>query len=1259
MLRITPFTHVTCFIMLKRPRHTETEEDLLSLQESFFSSKEQCSTKISKRESQEASRNPPEKRNIISLPSSIPADISNHESMEFHQDIPGVVDVLQPVKDRVQQDPMEPVIPAPPPGYGFPKPQKLSHFAKRGGGRKGGKSLFAQQFDSQNVSLSTPEAMEGEGGERDKIEPLVAQVKERLFISDKTIVDTNSHAFAQSRLISGDGLRDVGATPLEVEKELSSIHTENTQRLVAMTEQELIEEKGKMEKLLGPQLVAFLQSRAKTKLTKAPPPVVPVPQTSLSSLGTSSDQSKWLHMNVEEKEKTRWMEDVKIDPSKMPEFYRETRFSLNGLIIPRDVGVAISSDKALHHHGDEPECAGYTLGELSRLALSSVHQQRILALQVLSFIMKRSVHGEYKGLIEGHPLSVLVESEVLTMFRYTLDESPESLQSVAVYGFHCLLVLPAQDYLLSWHHGSSIGHLLPYLTPLQRERDEEEESDHVIKDDIVKGLLKMTLLPRLRYILEVCQPQEGVAVKILEILIRLSQHSLQAADEILHCPRLITFIFNSFLPLNPTNGGDCFYSKPHPLAMKLMASLCRASRHIAKELISTHNLLPVILNHVLIFQDHTPSLTSEACRVWSVLLGYSLTVETVSDTLPSLLNIFSSPSPFLLPSDKLERVSSLYLLLSSALAAIVTIPSYTSPSFHVVDHALKALTRVLRECRDSDKDISLDIVQYITSLLSIPCVYYRAFSQRPELRVNPVSLLEEVESVVNGVMKLLLSSKLYSFITKTLLSLLEVLDSLSSFSYLPSFISSSLSSKPAIYNKDAMEEKDYPLLSHNQSVALVFSDLLSLSQQLCLSLCQLHHGVAIDICQLVLSSGSHWIQLMEKFVNTSITNSSLPYLHVYQCLFSTVKLLLLEPSALDASQLCLLHCVSLSLLTYSPLGYESHAIDLLKSIIFNPFLYIDGQKDVTPPLSNTISFESISPHLPSVNDMYVKLCSSFISEKDVVRSSCVMNGDMSQVDTQCLPSQTKFVLPSNWLHLPLLAKIDENQTDGDLVTSHVSHCLYFILFLETQRSQFMQQTSCSERLIRVMSTFLISSDIFFEPVISSSLSSLFSCYSNPNFFRFVDFSLSPSFQEFHTNLLDHFAAVSYGHQTFSTFLLFPLQQRHSVSFRKDFWIDHTHILRLITLAPSQFSLPLDSFLYPIEWESDLLNQYLRVLASEVINEQRNPLLFGIAAHHVSSAINSTKERSQDYTGSSETCKRLASAVERLPNQLLRRRLLSL
>lgn len=65
-------------------------------------------------------------------------------------------------------------------------------------------------------------------------------------------VDDDTKSFTHSRLITGDGLRCMaGVTPHKVHEELSSIHRENTQRLAAMTEQELLEEKEKMEKTLG------------------------------------------------------------------------------------------------------------------------------------------------------------------------------------------------------------------------------------------------------------------------------------------------------------------------------------------------------------------------------------------------------------------------------------------------------------------------------------------------------------------------------------------------------------------------------------------------------------------------------------------------------------------------------------------------------------------------------------------------------------------------------------------------------------------------------------------------------------------------------------------------------------------------------------------------------------------------------------------------------------------------------------------------
>ena len=70
---------------------------------------------------------------------------------------------------------------------------------------------------------------------------------------------------------------------------------------------------------------------------------------------------------------------------------------------------------------------------------------------------------------------------------------------------------------------------VPSLSPVIEAKIKED----LIRYDIVKGLMDMMLLPRLRYILEVCQPQEVVVVKILEILIRVARHSLQAANEVI------------------------------------------------------------------------------------------------------------------------------------------------------------------------------------------------------------------------------------------------------------------------------------------------------------------------------------------------------------------------------------------------------------------------------------------------------------------------------------------------------------------------------------------------------------------------------------------------------------------------------------------------------------------------------------------------------------------------------------------------------
>ena len=65
---------------------------------------------------------------------------------------------------------------------------------------------------------------------------------------------------------------------------------------------------------------------------------------------------KWLHMDVVEREKMEWMTDVPLycqDSSNEQEEQREVRFSLEGLVIPRNVVLPVHL--GLHHHGDEPQ----------------------------------------------------------------------------------------------------------------------------------------------------------------------------------------------------------------------------------------------------------------------------------------------------------------------------------------------------------------------------------------------------------------------------------------------------------------------------------------------------------------------------------------------------------------------------------------------------------------------------------------------------------------------------------------------------------------------------------------------------------------------------------------------------------------------------------------------------------------------------------------------------------------------------------------
>jgi RNA polymerase II-associated protein 1 len=71
------------------------------------------------------------------------------------------------------------------------------------------------------------------------------------------------------------------------------------------------------------------------------------------------------------------------------------RFNFNGALLPPNLSRQVPTSAGLHHHGDAPEAAGYTIPELAHLARSSYAPQRCVAYQTLGRILYRLGTGGF------------------------------------------------------------------------------------------------------------------------------------------------------------------------------------------------------------------------------------------------------------------------------------------------------------------------------------------------------------------------------------------------------------------------------------------------------------------------------------------------------------------------------------------------------------------------------------------------------------------------------------------------------------------------------------------------------------------------------------------------------------------------------------------------------------------------------------------------------------------------------------------------
>ncbi|XP_017332587.1 RNA polymerase II-associated protein 1 [Ictalurus punctatus] len=1316
--------------MLQRPKPTDSESDLLQEQERFLASGSTPAASVTRRAdkrrgdnasagSDESRVNPRDVVTIADLPDELPAltpappkkSCPKKEHVRFENEDPEellerhdthISAVLSRIVERDTS-----AVPVLLPAFtstAFPKVLHRSTGNKQGTSLGGRKSIFACHIAAQKAKT---------GGEK-KNESKVSNTQ----ASESTPAQGTADG---PLLVSGQGLG-----PDKAEETLK-IHQENEAKLQGMSQSEILEEQKLLLAQLDPRLVDFVRSRKAQNascsmsssieksvypdqsLTEskalAPHYSDSVPDSQEFTMDTDEEdeteptnhhpitveqlpikpEKEWLHMDKLEPEKLEWMRDLPAPRKQGTKQAMQARFDFSGILLPPTEDLP--THLGLHHHGEEPELAGYSLQELFLLSRSQLTQQRSLALNTLAHILSKARVGEYSSCLKGNVLASLLDAGLLFLLRFSLDDSVEGVMSAAVRALRALLVSTEDeenlDNMFPWLLGMAAFPLVPQIYKEEDEDDEglnestketEKEKEErkldydVAQQDVMKGLLKMQLLQRLRYILEVVRPSPQTVLDILGVLIRIARHSTSAATQILDCPRLIETVMSDFLPCSWTPLTSptplSLYGLPVSTAVKLLRVLASAGRHACARILSNlggkerlSRFLSVEPSELLLESGENICCSTEALRLWAVAASYGQACNLYKDMYPVLVKALQVAHKPCAPSEallvlELQRVKALLVLLTqvthtagchqelqSGLLSSQWDECLPPPpvTWSHVSGLQPTLTGILKGCvrKLDDPSQRSSTLSLLPSYLIYMGAYYSQFSVQSSFQ--PVQCLQELEALTTEVLLPLISNQVFH-------------------NMMGSLRSSSVICKPGLSTSDL---EDVPSLPGLGSSRVKITSLLGpeFPLPLCTALFNLldiimtiHRGLTKSFSSLIrLDSVLVYLQSCVG-ATPSVSHASAWILsHEHHFLYLVLRLAhRLVPADPEVKKhASLFHQVALALLSWLLPGSEYLAHELVSTMIFNQDLFPEagsgGPEAVTLAELRLREMSSHSPspgpllrdslaQLPSIRACYLTHLAYL--EPAVITSRERHLGRNPWLSSQLLPELSGPSLPSDWAFLPLVSlyeRIGVSQGGGLRAESlpagsvqSLTHCLQWLLVLESFRERALQLVPPVAKLARLVCIFLCSSDIFLERPVKELTWALLRGLTRPGHLEALDLSLSPpglaSFHDLYSTLLAQYEAVSFGDSLFGCFILLPLQRRYSVSMRLAVFGEHVSILRSLGVSLEKLPIALEKFTSPAEDSQPLLRLYFRALVTRALRRNWCPVLYAVAVAHLNAFI---------------------------------------
>lgn len=256
----------------------------------------------------------------------------------------------------------------------------------------------------------------------------------------------------------------------------------------------------------------------------------------------------------------------------------------------------VSERDFLRTEGD-PAAAGYTIKEAVALTRSVVPGQRAFALHLLASVLDNAMHN----IVQNNPrhtsrfdenggggdweaiwaFALGPEPELALSLRLCLDDNHNSVVLACAKAIQSALSCDINESIFRisetipiiedevstapvfrtkpdidvgflhggfWKYNAKPSNILPFADDV----DCKPEGEHSITDDVVvagqdvaAGLVRMGVLPRIRYLLET-EPSAALEESLLSITIAIARHSPTCATAVMICERLVQTVIDRF-----------------------------------------------------------------------------------------------------------------------------------------------------------------------------------------------------------------------------------------------------------------------------------------------------------------------------------------------------------------------------------------------------------------------------------------------------------------------------------------------------------------------------------------------------------------------------------------------------------------------------------------------------------------------------------------------------------------------------------------